>query len=117
MDISTSDPIITNLTQDNKFYMKIEYPSHEIKLRFPYNSDCITYKYVFKSIEEFIEELGKDEGMSYLQLASNFYIYLSEYKIRFEHKKIHIKIKNTQFIRDNLIDVLISYLEYLASNL
>ena len=104
-------PIITNKTYNNKFYMIIIYPSNKIKLRLPCDSDYIGY--VYKYVEEFIKNLNMNK-YSQLQLASNFKINISQENIKIEHKKVEIKIQNSELIREQLIEALSFYLSYLA---
>ena len=119
MDVSKSssegyyEPIISHEVIDNKFYMKIQYPSHKIKLRFPCR-DYITYTY--KSVEKFINDLNKNCG--YVQIySSKFTISVREQTIEIEYRKIKVKVKNTESIRDKFSNLLSSFLSYLDDNL
>lgn len=107
-------PTITDFVRDNRFYVKVEYPSNKIKLKFPLDYDYIRYRY--KYTEKFIDKLNMNSYWSQLQLASNFRIDLCEHNIKIAHKKVEIKIQNTETIRDKLVDVLYSYSNYLVDN-
>ena len=65
--------MITHKTKNNRFYIKIEYPSNTIKLKLPYDDDYVIH--VYEYTKTFIEKLNTNDYWSQLWLARHFHIH------------------------------------------
>lgn len=117
-------PIIKSFEQyisfyRSDFYLEFFYPTHhfKIKMSLPHtkSSKGSTW-YVTDQINEFIGALEDNENYTlYLTHPSDLDFILDENYIHVINEDVHMKIKNTEKLRNELVYVIYQYKEFVES--
>ncbi len=109
-------PILTSNIKDTKFYINFEYPFGNIKLQLPHIANRFgkSTRYLTEHIDTFIKAIdnnikGKLEMINPFLLDIN----IDKNNINFNNEEIDINIKNTDKSRNQLINVMNEYLDYM----
>jgi len=108
-------PIIETLILNKKFYMILTYPSHTIKINIPKPniSQCrggICYE--TKNFDAFWYKLKANEGKNDLD-EDELKIKLTSKNINIINENTIIDLPNTELVRNQILDVIYYYVEYL----
>ena len=105
----------------NKFYLTIEYVNHAICMQMPKTNYrlgkcCIRY-YETKPIGDFIEQLQNNEECQFFVNDPFTFRMIVNKTINIYHEEVNLKIsiKNTECTRQQLIDAMYDYYDFMFS--